>query len=100
MCGEQEHFPKGAVRYVIIILLFRTTFAAVIVTNFHKAIGMEDEAYAAYLKHCETTHPLGRVGTGEEVAASIAFLACDATASFTTGTCLRVDGGKHILTPR
>uniref|UniRef100_A0A182MTJ1 Uncharacterized protein n=1 Tax=Anopheles culicifacies TaxID=139723 RepID=A0A182MTJ1_9DIPT len=73
---------------------------AVIVTNFHKAIGMEDEAYAAYLKHCETTHPLGRVGTGEEVAASIAFLACDATASFITGTCLRVDGGKHILTPR
>uniref|UniRef100_A0A182QS93 Ketoreductase domain-containing protein n=1 Tax=Anopheles farauti TaxID=69004 RepID=A0A182QS93_9DIPT len=73
---------------------------AVIVTNFHKAIGMNDEAYEAYLKHCETTHPLGRVGTGEEVAASIAFLACDATASFTTGTCLRVDGGKHILTPR
>ncbi|XP_053671706.1 3-oxoacyl-[acyl-carrier-protein] reductase FabG-like [Anopheles nili] len=73
---------------------------AVIVTNFHKALGMDDVAYAAYLKHCETTHPLGRVGTGEEVAAAIAFLACDATASFITGTCLRVDGGKHILTPR
>uniref|UniRef100_A0A182R0E5 Ketoreductase domain-containing protein n=1 Tax=Anopheles farauti TaxID=69004 RepID=A0A182R0E5_9DIPT len=73
---------------------------AVIVTNFHKTIGMQDEAYAAYLMHSESTHPMGRVGTGEEVAASIAFLACDATASFTTGTCLRVDGGKHILTPR
>uniref|UniRef100_A0A182S8U5 Ketoreductase domain-containing protein n=1 Tax=Anopheles maculatus TaxID=74869 RepID=A0A182S8U5_9DIPT len=73
---------------------------AVIVTNFHKAIGMEDKAYDAYLKHCETTHPLGRVGTGEEVAAAIAFLACDATSSFITGTLLRVDGGKHILTPR
>uniref|UniRef100_A0AAG5DLU2 Short-chain dehydrogenase n=1 Tax=Anopheles atroparvus TaxID=41427 RepID=A0AAG5DLU2_ANOAO len=73
---------------------------AVIVTDFHKSMGMDEAAYKAYMKHCETSHPLGRVGTGEEVAASIAFLACDKTSSFTTGTCLCVDGDKHILTPR
>lgn len=73
---------------------------AVIVTEFQKTLGMDEATYAAYLKHCETSHPLGRVGTADEVAASIAFLACDKTAAFTTGTCLCVDGGKHILTPR
>lgn len=37
-------------------------------------------------------HPLGRLGTAEDVARSIAFLASD-DASFITGTALVVDGG-------
>lgn len=44
-----------------------------------------------YTKIIERT-PLGRVGTAEEVAASIAFLAMDKS-SFITGQCLVADGG-------
>ncbi|WP_216641176.1 SDR family oxidoreductase [Oceaniglobus roseus] len=37
-------------------------------------------------------HPMGRLGRAEEVAQAILFLAGD-TASFTTGSCVMVDGG-------
>ncbi|XP_058826178.1 3-oxoacyl-[acyl-carrier-protein] reductase FabG-like [Topomyia yanbarensis] len=72
----------------------------VIVTNFHREAGMDEDTYKLYLKRCEETHALGRVGQGSEVAAAIAFLAGENTASFTTGVCLCVDGGKHAMCPR
>lgn len=37
-------------------------------------------------------HPIGRIGTSDEVAAAVLYLASDA-AKFVTGTTLRVDGG-------
>jgi dihydroanticapsin dehydrogenase len=42
---------------------------------------------------------LAPVGTVEETAHAIAFLASD-HATFITGTCLAVDGGKALLCPR
>jgi len=39
--------------------------------------------------------PLGRLGTAEDVAAVVAFLASD-DAAFITGQVLRVDGGMMI----
>ncbi|XP_055594048.1 3-oxoacyl-[acyl-carrier-protein] reductase FabG-like [Uranotaenia lowii] len=71
----------------------------VIISNFHREVGMDEEAYKAYLERSKQTHALGRVGEGHEVAAAIAFLAGE-TASFITGVCLPVDGGKHAMCPR
>ena len=40
-------------------------------------------------------HPLGRVGTSEEVAAAVAFL-LSAQAGFINGVLLPVDGGRAV----
>jgi len=66
----------------------------VIATEIQKRAGMSDDAYAKYLEHCKTTHPLGRVGDAEEVAQAIAFLA-SSNAAFITAQHLHVDGGRH-----
>ena len=56
----------------------------VVVTNLHKRGGMGDEAYDHFLEHSNQTHPIGRVGTPEEVAELIYYLASD-KASWITG---------------
>ncbi len=43
-------------------------------------------------------HPLGRVGSGEEIAAAVCF-ACSDAASWMTGVDIPVDGGFSILGP-
>lgn len=40
--------------------------------------------------------PLGRVGTPEEVAGMVRFLATDPAAAYITGQVLNVDGGGRI----
>ncbi|KAF8774196.1 Tropinone reductase 2 like protein [Argiope bruennichi] len=72
----------------------------VIVTEIHKRGGMSKEDYAKFLEHCKETHALGRPGTVDEVAQSIAFLASDNTASFITGVTLPIDGGRGVMCPR
>ena len=68
-------------------------------TNIHRRAGYTEEQYRLFLKHCKTTHALGRPGQSEEVANTIAFLASD-LASFITGEIIHVDGGRHAMTPR
>jgi NAD(P)-dependent dehydrogenase (short-subunit alcohol dehydrogenase family) len=65
----------------------------VTVTQLHRSGGMDDEAYAAFLEHSKTTHPLGRVGQPEEVADLIYFLASPRAGWITGGTYL-IDGGR------
>lgn len=65
----------------------------VVVTNLHKRSGMDDEAYQKFLEHSKTTHPIGRVGTPEEVADLIYFLASD-KAGWITGANYEIDGGR------
>jgi NAD(P)-dependent dehydrogenase (short-subunit alcohol dehydrogenase family) len=67
----------------------------VTVTNLHRRGGMNDAQYATFLERSKETHPLGRPGQPEEVAALIVFLASDA-AAWMTGETIPVDGGRHL----
>lgn len=50
-----------------------------------------DEVYAGWV----ATHPIGRIGKPEEIAAAAVYLGADESA-FTTGAELRIDGGSSI----
>jgi NAD(P)-dependent dehydrogenase (short-subunit alcohol dehydrogenase family) len=65
----------------------------VVTTNLHKRGGMTEEEYETFLEKSKNTHPLGRVGEPEEVAALIYFLASE-QASWITGATYEIDGGR------
>ena len=65
----------------------------VVRTEVHRRAGMSEESYAAFLEHSTETHPLGRVGTAEEIAELILFLASD-RAAWITGATHSIDGGR------
>jgi NAD(P)-dependent dehydrogenase (short-subunit alcohol dehydrogenase family) len=71
----------------------------VVETNLHRRGGMNQEAYAAFLEHSRTTHPLGRVGQPQEVAEAILFLS-SSKAAWLTGLNLSIDGGRQLTCAR
>ncbi len=68
-------------------------------TELHRAGGLDAERYAAFVEHSRTTHPIGRVGTPEEVASLVLFLLSD-QAAFITGVTVPIDGGRHLTCAR
>jgi NAD(P)-dependent dehydrogenase (short-subunit alcohol dehydrogenase family) len=67
----------------------------VTVTNLHRRGGMGETQYAAFLERAKETHPIGRPGDADEVAALILFLA-SARAGWMTGETIPIDGGRHL----
>lgn len=71
----------------------------VVVSNLHRAGGLDEEKYRAFLEHSKTTHPLGRVGNPEEVSDLIMFLASE-NAGWITGSTVPIDGGRNLTCAR
>lgn len=84
-CAALELAPKG--------VRVNSINPGVVVTNLHRASGMEEEAYRLFLEHSKTTHPIGRVGNPEEVAELILFLVSEKV-SWITGVSYSIDGGR------
>jgi NAD(P)-dependent dehydrogenase (short-subunit alcohol dehydrogenase family) len=71
----------------------------VTVTNLHRRSGMAEPQYAAFLERAKETHPLGRPGQPDDIAALIVFLASD-RAGWMTGETIPIDGGRHLTCAR
>lgn len=84
-CAALELAPKG--------VRVNAVNPGVVVTQIHKRGGMSEEAYAKFLEHSKTTHPLGRTGRPEEIASLVLYLASD-NASWITGATYSIDGGR------
>jgi NAD(P)-dependent dehydrogenase (short-subunit alcohol dehydrogenase family) len=67
----------------------------VTVTNLHRRGGMDQTQYAAFLDRAKETHPLGRPGRPDEIAALILFLA-SGDSNWMTGETIPIDGGRHL----
>jgi NAD(P)-dependent dehydrogenase (short-subunit alcohol dehydrogenase family) len=90
-CAALELAPKG--------VRVNAVNPGVVVSNLHRRGGMAEEAYAAFLAHSRSTHPLGRPGEATEIADLIFFLASD-QAGWITGETISIDGGRHLTCAR
>ncbi len=70
----------------------------VVVTELHTVTGAVAD-YPAFLERGKATHPLGRVGSTDDIAALALFLASD-EASWITGQVHVADGGRQLLSAR
>lgn len=84
-CSALELAPKG--------IRVNAVNPGVVLTNLHKRGGMDEPTYEAFLERSKETHPIGRVGTPQEVAELIYYLASD-KASWITGATYQIDGGR------
>jgi NAD(P)-dependent dehydrogenase (short-subunit alcohol dehydrogenase family) len=90
-CAALELAPRG--------VRVNAVNPGVVISGLHRAGGMNEEGYAAFLEHSKTTHPLGRVGQPEEIAGLIYFLASE-KAAWITGETISIDGGRALTCAR
>jgi NAD(P)-dependent dehydrogenase (short-subunit alcohol dehydrogenase family) len=70
----------------------------VVVTELHTVTGAVAD-YPGFLERSKGTHPIGRVGQPEEVAALVLFL-LDGEAGWITGATMSIDGGRALASAR
>lgn len=70
----------------------------VVVTELHTVTHAVPD-YSGFLERSKSTHPLGRVGNAEEVAALVLFLLSDET-PWITGATYAIDGGRALASAR
>jgi NAD(P)-dependent dehydrogenase (short-subunit alcohol dehydrogenase family) len=70
----------------------------VVVTELHTVTNAVAD-YPAFLERSKATHPLGRVGTADEIANLILYLLSDET-SWMTGSTIAIDGGRNLMSAR
>jgi NAD(P)-dependent dehydrogenase (short-subunit alcohol dehydrogenase family) len=70
----------------------------VVVTELHTVTGAVAD-YPGFLERGKSTHPIGRVGRVEEVAALVLYLLSD-EAGWITGASMSIDGGRALASAR
>jgi NAD(P)-dependent dehydrogenase (short-subunit alcohol dehydrogenase family) len=70
----------------------------VVVTELH-TVTQAIPDYAGFLERSKGTHPIGRVGSAEEVASLVLYLLGD-QAGWITGSCCSIDGGRALASAR
>jgi NAD(P)-dependent dehydrogenase (short-subunit alcohol dehydrogenase family) len=70
----------------------------VVVTELHTVTKAVAD-YAGFLERSKTTHPIGRVGQPDEIAALVLFLLSD-EAGWITGDTVSIDGGRALASAR
>ncbi|TRO09143.1 SDR family oxidoreductase [Ectopseudomonas mendocina] len=83
----------AAVEYARKNIRVNAVCPAVIDTEMYRRASTDDPKHVALVV---AAHPIGRIGTVEEIAAAVLYLSGDA-AGFTTGIALPVDGGLTAL---
>lgn len=86
-CAAVELGPKG-------IRVNAVCPGVILPTKLMSNAGLETNLIGVTMERVKSMYPLGRAGTPEEVAQSIAFLATEETASYMTGVTLSIDGGR------
>jgi NAD(P)-dependent dehydrogenase (short-subunit alcohol dehydrogenase family) len=90
-CAALELAPKG--------VRVNAVNPGVVITEIHKRGGMSEEAYANFLEHSKSTHPIGRVGDPKEIAELVFYLASE-KAGWITGGTYQIDGGRALTCAR
>ena len=86
---------QAAVEYAPRGIRVNAIIPGTIMTEMNERIMRESDDPDGVMDAWVSLHPLARVGTPEEVAAAVVFLASDES-SFVTGELLRVDGGMVV----